>query len=92
MIENPAKEFCAPSHQEVRELLVTLLHEIGGFAPSVLSRNPSLDHELQMRSATLVEIQVAIEDELGVEVDLLEILELNRLDSIIDYLALLATR
>ena len=45
----------------------------------------TIDEQLQMNSLTFVELQVAIEDEYGIELDAVHVVELNRFDSIVDY-------
>lgn len=78
-----------PDRSEVRASVLRLLREIGEFHPSVLTESARFDEELQMKSIQFVELQVALEDEFDIEIDLLHVIELRRLDRVINYLGAL---
>jgi len=87
-IESDADQVAPP---DMRATVIRFLHEIGGFHPSVLTESAQFDEELQMKSIQFVELRVALEDEFDIEIDPLHVLELNRLDRVIDYLGTLAS-
>jgi acyl carrier protein len=70
---------------EVRKLLVNLLHEIAAIPPETIADTSCIDDDLRMESVAFVELQVAIEDELNIRLDPIQIVELNRFDAIVDY-------
>ena len=74
----------ALSHDQVRARLIDLIQEITGSEPGDVNDDATLD-SLKMDSITFVELQVAIEDEWGIEIDAIEVVELNALGAIIDY-------
>lgn len=63
-----------------------LLSEIGGIDTATVADSASFDNELEMKSIIFVELQVALEDELDIEIDPLHVLDLNRLDRVVDYI------
>ena len=67
------------------------MHEICGIPVETITDDASVDHELQMESIQLVDLQVAIEHELDVTVDLIAVLDLNSFGRIVDYLHALAS-
>ena len=75
----------AHSRAEVRDLISRLVIEIGKIPPESISDQATIDDALKMESVVLVEIQVAIEDQLNIELDLLEVVELNEFGAIVDY-------
>lgn len=70
----------------VRDLALKYLVEIGGIPLTRITDHARFDQELEMKSIAFVELQVALEDQLDIEIDPLRVLELNRLDKVIDYL------
>ena len=80
------KNGSSPSKEHVREVLFRLLSEIGQIPPDRLTRGACMDDSLRMESVAFIEIQVALEEELDIEIDPVEILELNELNAIIEYL------
>lgn len=72
---------------EVGTRLRTLLEEIAAIDPSLISDEATIDRDLEMNSVTFVEIQVALEEDLGIMVDPIAIIELNRFRDIVTYLA-----
>ncbi len=70
----------------VRDLVLKHLSEIGGFPRPLITDLARLDTELSMKSITFIEVQVALEEDLDIEIDALTVVDLNRLDRIIDYL------
>jgi len=73
------------SPEFVREVVVSRIAEIGGFDRSIINDSACLDRELSVKSIIFVEFQVAIEEDLDIELDPLEMIDLNRLDLIIAY-------
>lgn len=63
------------------------LEEIAGISPSNVNDDSTLDGELEMNSVKFVELQVALEDEFDIFIDPVAVVELNRLGSIVDYIA-----
>lgn len=74
------------SKADIREMLVTLLQEIAHTPLEVIRDTATIDDELSMESVAFVELQVAIEDELDIRLDPIQIIELNRFDAIVDYI------
>jgi len=70
----------------VREIVSTLMQEIGGIAAETIRDDAAIDGELEMNSVTFVELQVALEDELDVLIDPVEVVERNRFGAIVAYL------
>lgn len=75
-----------PSKNDVRSLLVQLLHEVGKIPLEKIHDESTVDAELQMESVVFIEIQVALEEAYDVELDPVRIVELNRLDAISIYI------
>jgi acyl carrier protein len=71
---------------KAKEAVLKYLQEIGEFPRDLLTDSARLDSELIMKSIVFVEIQVALEDDLDIEIDPLTVLELNRLDRVIGYI------
>jgi acyl carrier protein len=46
----------------------------------------TIDSDLQMDSVAFLEVQVALEDELGIEIDPVQVVELNEFAAIVAYL------
>lgn len=90
-IPSDADRKSVPDHSEVRASVIRLLREIGEFHPSILTESARFDEELRMKSIQFVELRVALEDEFDIEIDLLHVMELRRLDRVIEYLAALVT-
>lgn len=74
----------APTRDAVRDWLVALLEEITSAPRAALTEAATLD-ALALDSVTFVELQVAIEDEWHIELDAIEVVELNALGPIVDY-------
>lgn len=70
----------------VRSLLARLLSEIGGIGADKIRLGATIDGDLQMESVAFVELQVALEEELGIEIDPVRVVELNEFGAIADYL------
>jgi acyl carrier protein len=62
------------------------VHEITGIPLDVLTEDATIDRDVRMESVAFVELQVALEDDYGIELDAVEMVELNRLGAIVDYL------
>lgn len=74
------------SRAEVDTFLRTLLREVAGISDELITDDATIDDDLRMQSVTLVEIQVAVEEEYEVAVDIIEVVERNRLRLIVDYI------
>lgn len=74
------------SREFVYQRVVELIREVVGTEPELIDEDASIDGALEMNSVTFVELQVAIEEELDVILDPIEIVERNRLGDIIDYI------
>lgn len=79
-------ELRAPTKHDVRDLLANLLVDVGGIGPDVILDDATVDGELRLESVVFVEIQVALEEALDIEIDLLDVVELNEFGAIVDYL------
>lgn len=75
-----------PTRQEVRDRLVTLVHEIAGVPVTRITDTATVDNEIELQSVTFVELQVAIEDEYNIQVDPIRVVELNSFGAIVDYI------
>lgn len=75
---------------EVKARMLELLREIAKIDPDSLTEDSSLDEDIRLESVAFVELQVALEDEYQIEIDPIQVVELNRLGSIIDYIHELA--
>lgn len=63
-----------------------LIHEIAGMPLEEITEEATIDGSLEMTSVVFVELQVTLEDELDILLDPIEIVELNRLGDIVDYI------
>jgi acyl carrier protein len=70
----------------VRSLLARFLSEIGGVSSERVQVGATIDGDLQMESVAFVELQVALEEQLGIEIDPVRVVELNEFGAIADYL------
>jgi len=73
------------THDQVRDRLTLLINEIAGIPPERVTNQAAVDGDLRMESVVFVELQVAIEDEYGIELDLIHLVELNEFGAIVDY-------
>jgi acyl carrier protein len=76
----------AHAREDVRRFLRAMLVEIAKLPEAEIREEATLDCGLRMESVALVEIQTAVEEEFDIEIDVLEVIELNRLDLIVDYI------
>lgn len=74
-----------PTRAEVRERLVTLISEIAKISIQDITDAATIDDELQLESIAFVELQVAIEEEYDIQIDPIQVVELNELGAIVDY-------
>jgi acyl carrier protein len=81
-----------PTREIVRERLRALVHEITGVPLDVVVEGATIDQELRMESVAFVELQVSLEDEFGIEIDAVHVVELNDFGAIVDYVHDLAVR
>lgn len=84
-------ECVVPSRDVVRERLRQLVHEITGVELDVVTDEASIDEELRMESVAFVELQVSLEEDFGIEIDAIHVVELNRFGPIVDYVHSLAS-
>ena len=82
----------APTREVVHERLRALVHEITGVPLDVVTEIATIDQELRMESVAFVELQVSLEEEYGIEIDAVLVVELNEFGPIVDYVHDLATR
>jgi len=71
--------------EDVYSTAKELLHTIGRIPLEVINEESTLDAELSLKSIVFVEIQVALEDIYGIELDPLEMVNRNVLTHIVDY-------
>jgi acyl carrier protein len=82
----------APTREVVRERLRVLVHEITGVPLDIVTELATIDQELRMESVAFVELQVSLEEEYGIEIDAVLVVELNEFGPIVDYVHDLAAR
>ena len=75
-----------PTRTQVGERLACLINEITTIPRDQITYDATVDKELQMESVAFVELQVAIEDEYGIQIDPIRVVELNRFGAIVDYI------
>lgn len=75
-----------PTRTQVRERLACLINEIAAIPIDHITEDATVDEELEMQSVAFVELQVAIEEEYGIQIDPIRIVELNRFAAITDYI------
>jgi len=71
--------------EDVRRLLVSTLEELG-IPKEQITDNATISDDLGLESVAFVELQVTLEDELGIEIDPVRVVELNELSAIVRYL------
>ena len=64
----------------------SLLVEIGKIGEEVVTDESSLDGDLRLDSVLLIAIQSALQDQLDIEIDPVEIVDRNRFDAIVEYI------
>jgi acyl carrier protein len=74
-----------PTRDEVEAHMIQLISEIGKIPREKIANTATVEEELRMESVQFVELQVAIEDTYGVEIDPIQIVELNEFRAIVDY-------
>ena len=74
-----------PTRDEVEALMVQLISEIAGIPPTDVVAGATVETELRLESVAFIELQVAIEDTYGIELDPIRIVELNEFGAIVDY-------
>lgn len=89
---HPMSEPSVPSRAAVRERLRQLVHEITGVPLDAVTDDASIDEELRMESVAFVELQVSLEEDFGIEIDAIQVVELNRFGPIVDYVHQLASQ
>ncbi|HSP99949.1 MAG TPA: phosphopantetheine-binding protein [Candidatus Dormibacteraeota bacterium] len=71
--------------EDVWNLVASTLAELG-VPPEQITRSATIADDLGLESVAFVELQVALEDELGIEIDPIRVVELNQLSAIVQYL------
>jgi acyl carrier protein len=71
--------------EDVWHLVSSTLAELG-VPPEQITRNATIADDLGLESVAFVELQVTLEDELGIEIDPIRVVELNELSAIVQYL------
>ncbi len=69
----------------VRDRIVDLLHEIAEIPRDRIVDGATIDGDLTMESIDFMELQVTLEEEFGIEIDPIRVVELNELAAIVDY-------
>ena len=77
--------FSERNPEDVRRLLVSTLEELG-IPKEQITDSATISDDLGLESVAFVELQVALEDELGIEIDPVRVVELNELSAIVRYL------
>jgi acyl carrier protein len=72
----------------VWNLIASTLSQLG-VNPDQITPNATITDDLGLESVAFVELQVTLEDELGIEIDPIHVVELNQLSAIVDYLCAL---
>ena len=71
--------------EEIRRLLASTLEELG-IPKEQITESATISEDLALESVAFVELQVALEDELGIEIDPVRVVELDELSAIVRYL------
>jgi acyl carrier protein len=79
------RSFSERTPEDVRRLLVSTLEELG-IPKEQITDSATISDDLGLESVAFVELQVALEDELGIEIDPVRVVELNELSAIVRYL------
>lgn len=74
------------TRSEIVRSLTRLLVEVAGVDESNITGSATIDVELRMNSVVFVELQVAIEEELNIILEPVDLIELNAFDPIVDYI------
>lgn len=80
-----------PTRNEVEGHLRDLLHQIGGIPTERIADAATVDDELQMSSLAFLELQAALEDEYGIQLDPIQVVELGSFAAIVDHVHHLAS-
>ena len=79
------RSFSERTPEDVRRLLVSTLEELG-IPKEQITDSATISDDLGLESVAFVELQVALEDELGIEIDPVRVVELDELTAIVRYL------
>lgn len=82
-----ADDVTATTREHVRRRIIALLEEIARIPPEAVTDEATIEEDLRLESVAFVELQVALEDEYGVELNPVRIVELNRFGDIVAYVA-----
>lgn len=69
-----------------------LIHEIAKIPREEIHDEASINNELDMDSESFMELQVTIEETFGVEVDIIDVIELNAFKPIVEHIFQKMTR
>ena len=67
-------------------MLSQLLISVGSVPCHNVRNGATIDGDLQMESVAFVELQVALEEQLGIEIDPVRVVELNEFGAIAEYI------
>lgn len=81
----------ASDKEAVRSRLARLLHEIGAIPIDQITDGATVDDELQMSSLAFLELQAALEDEYGIQIDPIRVVELGSFAAIVEHVHELAS-
>ena len=73
-----------PSLDAVKETLRRLVVEVSALDPARIVDSSTLDEDIQLSSIAFVELQVAVENAFGIEVDPVEVVERNSFGAVAD--------
>ena len=76
----------ARTREHVRDRVFALLTEVANVPADRIGERSTVDEDLILTSVAFVELQVAIEDTYDIQLDPIQIVELNELGAIIDYI------
>jgi acyl carrier protein len=81
----------APSERDAEDvwnLISSTLADLG-VPPEQITPAATIADDLGLESVAFVELQVTLEDELGIEIDPIRVVELNQLSAVVEYLCAL---
>ena len=74
-----------PTREDIAIRIAELISEVTGLPCEGIDESSTLESDLQMESVKFVELHVAIEEEFDIEIDPVEVVELNQLGAISEY-------
>jgi acyl carrier protein len=70
------------SVEAVKETLRRLIAEVSDLDPRIITGSSTLDEDIPLPSIAFVELQVAVEEAFGIEIDPVEVMERNTFDAV----------